>query len=46
MVPIQNCGNKIHWTLINSRTIAVPRVALGGHKEMLWKQNRESVLYQ
>lgn len=28
MVPMQNCDNKIHWTLINSRIIAVPKLAL------------------
>lgn len=28
MVPIQNCGNKIHWTLINSSIVAVPKLAL------------------
>lgn len=28
MVPIQNYGNKIHWTLINSRIVAVPKLAL------------------
>lgn len=27
-MPIPNCGNEIHWTLINSRIVAVPRLAL------------------
>lgn len=28
MVPMQNCDNKIHWTLINSRIVVVPKLAL------------------
>jgi len=27
-VPNQNCGNKIHWILINSSIVAVPKLAL------------------
>lgn len=28
LVPMQNRDNKIHWTLINSRIVAVPKLAL------------------
>lgn len=28
MVPIPNCGDEIHWTLIYSRIVAVPKLAL------------------
>lgn len=27
-MPNQNCGNKIHWILINSSIVAVPKLAL------------------
>lgn len=42
MVPIQKCWNEIHWTLdwSSTQTGTWNFMSLGGHKETLWKQNR------